>query len=163
MMRPVLYVAMLGGGPLIQSSVASWAQIAGVPPDIPLILTVLFAIRRGPERGCLTGFGLGLIQDLMGSGFVGIQAVSKSFVGFLTGFCGTRFWIHQPMVQVPVLILMTIGEGCLRYGLLKLFHFPAAFEELLLYAILPQALYNGLIGAVTLLAFTWFDAHRPAH
>jgi rod shape-determining protein MreD len=162
-MRPALYVAMLGGGTLVQNSVAPLVQIAGVPPDIPLILTVLFAIRQGTERGCLTGFGLGLTQDLLGSGLVGVHALTKSMVGFFTGFFGGRFWIHLPLVQVPVLILMTIGEGLLRYALLRLFHFPAPIEELFLYAVLPQALYNGLIGAVTVLALTWFDARRSAH
>jgi rod shape-determining protein MreD len=159
-MRSALYLAMLGGGTLVQNSVAPLAQIAGVSPDIPLILTVLLAIRQGAERGCLVGFGLGLIQDLMGSGLVGVQALTKSLVGFLTGFFSTRFWVPQPLVQVPVLIMMTIGEGLLRYGLLKLLHFPASLGDLWLYAILPQALYNGLIGAVTVLALTWFETRR---
>ena len=53
-------------------------------------------------------------------------------------------------MQVPGLVLLTIAEGLGRFVLLQLFHFPAPFGELMLHVILPQALYNGLLGALVL-------------
>src|SRR6266545_4741166 len=57
---------MAFGGSLVQSSlVPSWS-VGGVTPDLPLILTALVALRRGPEAGCLVGFAAGLLQDARG-------------------------------------------------------------------------------------------------
>ena len=60
-------------------------------------------------------------------------------------------------MQVPGLVLLTITEGLARFALLKLFHFPAPFGELMAYVILPQALYNGFLGAALVLALTWAE------
>ena len=55
--------------------------------------------------------------------------------------------MSQPLVQVPGLVLLTMAEGLARFALLQLFHFPAPFGELMTYVVLPQALYNGFLGA----------------
>ena len=51
-------------------------------------------------------------------------------------------------------------EGLARFALLKLFHFPAPFGELMLYVVLPQALYNGFLGAALVLALAWAESTR---
>jgi rod shape-determining protein MreD len=151
---------MLFGGGLAQSSLAPALRIGGVAPDIPLILAVLLGLHRGPEVGCLSGFVLGLVQDTVGGGFVGAQALTKALVGFAAGLMGERLWVSNPLVQVPGLVLLTFAEGLSRYGLLQLFHFPASFGDLMLHVILPQALYNGFLGAAGVLALAMAESWR---
>src|SRR2546429_3508213 len=61
-MRTFLAIAVLGGG-VAHATVGSALRIADVAPDIPLIVVVLLALRRGPEFGCGAGFAAGLLQD----------------------------------------------------------------------------------------------------
>jgi hypothetical protein len=68
--------------------------------------------------------------------------------------------VTQPLVQVPGLALLTIAEGLVRFALLKLFHFEVPFGELMVYVVIPQALYNGFLGAALVLALAWADAFR---
>ena len=143
---------MAFGGSLVQSSVVPSWSVGGVTPDLPLILTALIALRRGPEAGCLVGFAAGLLQDATGGGLLGVQALSRALAGFAMGLLPGRFWVGHPLVQIPGLMLLTVAEGFLRFGLLQLFHFPASFGELLVHVILPQALYNGFAGAACVLA-----------
>jgi rod shape-determining protein MreD len=143
---------MAFGGSLAQSSVVPSWSVGGVTPDLPLILTALVALRRGPEAGCLVGFAAGLLQDATGGGLLGVQALSRALAGFAMGFLPGRLWVGHPLVQIPGLVLLTVAEGFLRFGLLQLFHFPASFGELLVHVILPQALYNGFLGAACVLA-----------
>jgi rod shape-determining protein MreD len=143
---------MAFGGSLVQSSVVPSWSVGGVTPDLPLILTALIALRRGPEAGCLVGFAAGLLQDATGGGLLGVQALSRGLAGFAMGLLPGRFWVGHPLVQIPGLMLLTVAEGFLRFGLLQLFHFPASFGELLVHVILPQALYNGFAGAACVLA-----------
>lgn len=143
---------MAFGGTLAQSSVVPSLAVVGVTPDLPLILTALLAFRRGPEAACLVGFALGLLQDAAGGGLIGIQAATLALTGFAMGHLPGRIWVDHPLVQVPGMLLLTVSEGLLRFGLLQLFHFPASLGDLLLHVILPQALYNGFMAAAFLLA-----------
>jgi rod shape-determining protein MreD len=143
---------MAFGGSLAQSSVVPSWSIGGVTPDLPLILTALIALRRGPETGCLVGFASGLFQDVASGGLLGVQALSRGLMGFAVGLLPGRFSLGHPLVQVPGLVLLTLAEGLLRFGLLQLFHYPARLNELFVHVILPQALYNGFVGAAAVLA-----------
>src|SRR2546423_12596695 len=66
-MRTLLVLTVLGGG-VAHATVAPALGIAGVTPDLPLIVVVLLALRRGPEFGCAAGFAAGLLQDAAGRG-----------------------------------------------------------------------------------------------
>ena len=57
-MRGLLALTVFGGG-VAHATLAPALRIGNVAPDIPLIVVVLVALRRGPELGCLAGFGAG--------------------------------------------------------------------------------------------------------
>ncbi len=156
-MRALLVLTVFGGG-LAQATLAPALRIADVAPDIPLIMVVLLALRRGPEFGCVAGFAAGLLQDVAAGGLIGVQALTKALVGFGIGAAGGRLRVTQPLVQVPGLIILTIAEALARFALLQLFRFPAPFGELMTYVVLPQALYNGFLGAALVFALAWSDA-----
>ena len=155
----LLFLLLTYGGGLAQWSIVPALSMGGISPDLPLILTVLLALRYGPETGCVVGFVAGLLQDTAGGGLLGVQALTKALAGFGIGLVVGRFWVTNPLVQIPGLVLLTITEGLLRYCLLQFFHFPASLGALLMHVILPQALYNGFLGAacvlVTSVALTW--------
>ena len=154
---------MVFGGSLAQSSVVPSWSVGGVTPDLPLILIALVALRRGPEAGCLVGFAAGLLQDASGGGLLGVQAFSRALAGFAMGLLPGRLSISHPLVQIPGLMLLTVAEGALRFGLLQLFHFPASFGDLFLHVILPQAVYNGFLGTASVLAIEAARTLRRRH
>jgi rod shape-determining protein MreD len=158
-MKTLLALTVFGGG-VAQATLAPALRIGDVAPDIPLIVVVLLALRRGPEFGCVAGFAGGLLQDTAAGGLVGVQALTKAVVGFAIGALGGRLRVTQPLVQVPGLALLTIVEGLARFTLLKFFHFAVPFGELMLYVVLPQALYNGFLGAALVVALAWADTFR---
>ena len=158
-MRAWLALTVFGGG-VAQATLAPALRIGDVAPDLPLIVVVLLALRRGPEFGCVAGFAAGLLQDTAGGGLIGIQALTKGAVGFAIGVLGGRLRVTQPLVQVPGLALLTVVEGLVRFALLKLFHFPVPFGELMAYVVIPQALYNGFLGAALVVALAWVDMYR---
>lgn len=158
-MRTFLAVAVLSGG-VAHATMGPALRIADVAPDIPLIVVVMLALRRGPEFGCGAGFLAGLLQDAATGGLLGVQALTKSVIGFGVGALGGRLRVSQPLVQVPGLVVLSIVEGVVRFALLQLFHFPAPFGELMTYVVLPQAIYNGFLGAALVLALAWAESIR---
>jgi rod shape-determining protein MreD len=158
-MRTFLAVAVLSGG-VAHATLGPALRIADVAPDIPLIVVVMLALRRGPEFGCGAGFLAGMLQDAATGGLLGVQALTKAVIGFAIGTLGGRLRVSQPLVQVPGLVVLSIVEGVARFALLQLFHFPASFGELMTYVVLPQAIYNGFLGAALVLALAWAESVR---
>jgi len=158
-MRTFIAVAVLSGG-VAHATLGPSLRIADVAPDIPLIVVVMLALRRGPEFGVGAGFLAGLLQDAATGGLLGVQALTKAVIGFSIGAIGGRLRVSQPLVQVPGLVVLSLVEGVARYALLQLFHFPASFGELMTYVVLPQAIYNGFLGAALVLALAWAESVR---
>jgi len=148
------------GGSLAQTSVVQSLSVGGATPDLPFVVTVFLALRRGPEAGCAAGFLAGLLQDVTGGGLVGVQALTKALAGFALGLAGDRLQVGSPLVQVPGLVVLTVGEGLLRFGLLQLFHYPAGLSAVMADVIVPQALYNGVLGSACLVALGLAEAAR---
>lgn len=158
-MRPLLALTVFGGG-VAHATLAPAIRIGEVAPDIPLVVVALLALRRGAEFGCLAGFAAGLLQDAAGGGLLGVQGMTKALVGFAVGLAAARLNGSQPLVQVPALVVLSLAEGLVRYGLLRLFHYPAPFADLMLFVVVPQALYNGFLGAALVLALAWAETQR---
>src|SRR6184192_3955753 len=158
-MRVLLALTVFGGS-VAHATLAPALGIGDIAPDLPLIVVVLLALRRGAEFGCVAGFGAGLLQDAAGGGLIGVQALTKAVIGFAVGAAGARLSVTQPLVQVPGLVLLTIAEGVARFALLQIFRFPAAFGDVMLYVVLPQALYNGFLGAALVTALACLQSLR---
>lgn len=146
-MRLPAYFLAISGGTLVQSTVAPIVGVVGVVPDVPLVLVVLLALRRGAEVACLTGFALGLVQDVIVGGPLGLQALSKAVIGFVAGELPRFYLVSNPVVPVVTAVVATVADATLRFAVLQLFHYPAAFGELFTGVILPQAAYDGLLAA----------------
>src|SRR5437763_11730662 len=158
-MRALLGLTIAGGS-VAHATLSPLVSIAGVTPDLPLIMVVLLALRRGPEFGSLAGFVTGLLQDAAGGGLIGVQALTKAVIGFSIGVAGARLRVSQPLVQVPGLVVLTIAEGLARFALLQVFRFPAPFGELLTYVVLPQAPCKRSVGPACALGMCWAAAPR---
>lgn len=158
-MKSLFALTVFGGG-VAHLTLAPALRVADVAPDIPLLVVLLLALRRGPEFGGVAGFAAGLLQDAASGGLIGVQALTKGLVGFAIGTLGSRFSVTQPLVQVPGLVLLSVVEALGRFAILKLFHYPAAFGEVMTYVVLPQALYNGFLGAALVFALAWTESLR---
>jgi rod shape-determining protein MreD len=155
-----LLVLTLAGGSVAHATLTPLVSLGGVTPDLPLIGVILLALRRGPEFGCLAGFVTGLLQDAAAGGLIGVQGLTKAVIGFGIGAAGERLRVSQPLVQVPGLVVLTVVEGLARFALLQTFRFPAPFGELMTYVVLPQALFNGFVGAAVVLSLAASQALR---
>jgi rod shape-determining protein MreD len=158
--RILAALAVFGGG-VAQGPLSSLLRVGDVVPDIPLVVVAMLALRRGPEFGCAAGFLAGLLQDVTSGGLLGVQALTKALAGFAIGASGARLSVTSPLVQVPGLVVLTVAEGLARFAILQMFRFPVPLAELMAYQVLPQALYNGALGAIVVLTLAMTDYLRP--
>jgi rod shape-determining protein MreD len=102
-------------------------SIAGVAPQLLLVLTITIAARYGALRGMCLGFFWGLFLDVMSARMVGANALALTMVAYGTGAMRR---------QVD---LLGIGPQCLMVFSLTIGYF----------------LFLGLLGLVFLRAFLW--------
>jgi len=136
--RLPLYELAVSGGALVPCTVVPVVGVGGIVPDVPVVLTVLLALRYGSEAGCLTGFALGLAQDAVAGGPLGLHALSKALLGFIAGDLPRWVLVTRPAIPIGIAILATVVDGLVRFGLLQLFHYPAPLG------------YNGIVAAAAL-------------
>jgi rod shape-determining protein MreD len=72
----------------LQASVAGRIAFGEVAPDFVVVCVLLFGLQRGPVLGSLFGFFVGLAVDLGNPGFLGLNALTKSVLGFVSGRLG---------------------------------------------------------------------------
>lgn len=88
-------------------------QIAGVVPDLGLVLAVAVGYQRGPESGALAGFAAGVGFDLFLDTPVGLYALVYGLVGYGVGV------LQAGMLRTPRSLPVLLGlAGGLAGGLL---------------------------------------------
>ena len=75
----------------LQSNFFSWFNIAGVMPNLFVILVLFVGLFANRTMGTAYGVGVGLILDFILGERVGIYAVSLGIIGFLAGVFDKNF------------------------------------------------------------------------
>lgn len=127
---------------LLQSSVFSYFELAGVVPDILLILVVSTAFFKGQNAGILTGFLSGLLMDFCIGDVVGLFAIFYMVIGFFNGYACKIFdkddyLLPLGMVAVSELVysfFYYVSEVLLRGNLNLSYYF--------IRVILPRTIYT---------------------
>ncbi|MGH9360237.1 MAG: rod shape-determining protein MreD [Terriglobia bacterium] len=64
--------------------------------DFPVLLTIYFAaVRRSKVFGIALGTGLGLVQDALSHGLLGMFGIADAVAGYLAGYAAVKFDLDQ--------------------------------------------------------------------
>jgi rod shape-determining protein MreD len=87
--------------------------IAGVKPDLALVILVFAAYTAGPVVGEVSGFAVGLVQDFMSLPPLGFYALVRTLLGFFVGR------LQGSLVTGPVVlpVILVVG-GTFLHGAL---------------------------------------------
>ncbi len=81
--------------------------------DLPLLVTVFFAVaRRDPISGLTTGGLIGIVQDSLTTHLIGLFGIAKTVVGFLASSMGVKLDVENPGSR----ILMTFAFYLVHQG-----------------------------------------------
>lgn len=130
---------------LIQTIVVSRFTVLGVRADLLLIITALYAVTFGAEKGFLVGLLCGSIQDLLGTAFFA-HTIPFALLGFLIGTFKESVFGTEESVALTAVFVATV-TNCI-FELLFLFFFfgrPLASPLILLATIIISSLYNSVL------------------
>ena len=129
----------------VQAVLLSPLSVIGIRPDCFLLLVVLLSPRVDPEAATLQGFAIGVCQDALSGGPLGLRAFTYSLLGFLTSRLSSKLQTDKPLAQLWLLLAGASGVGLLNFVLLIFFiGLPPLLPAVLVIA--PEALYTALAG-----------------
>lgn len=114
--------------------------------DLPLLAAAYFALaRRNPSTGLLLGMFVGIIQDALGHGPIGLYGMAKTVIGFAASSVGVRIDIEHPASRV-ILVFLFYYLHQIVFALTSrlLLGNPTPILSL---RVLTAALLNGLVSA----------------
>jgi rod shape-determining protein MreD len=77
--------------------------------DLPLLVTIYFALnRRSPIHGTLLGAVLGMAQDGLTQGAIGIHGIANTVVGFLAASIGIRIVVENNIIRMVLNFVFTL-------------------------------------------------------
>ena len=97
---------------LLQTSIFSRFRIAGVVPNVLIIITSSFGFMRGRRYGGIVGFCCGILMDLFNSSLFGMYALFFLLIGYLNGLFRKVFYGDD--MKLPLLF---VAVSDLMYGL----------------------------------------------
>jgi rod shape-determining protein MreD len=130
---------------IVQSTLSTSLAIQGVYPDFCLILACVVGFLFGEYKGLAVGITVGLLQDFLSPGGLGVNMVLKGLAGALGGVVThTVSTVTGPAILVGTWVLS------LGYGLAALvIALPDINTTTLVYTLttflLPQSIYNSLL------------------
>ncbi len=143
---PLLFVLCF----ILQTSFVPSIAVAGIKPDLLMLVLFFFAIRYGVMAGVLAGFLIGLLQDVYTPVLLGQNALTKTVVGACIGLFNEKVMRTDPFVKTIILFLMFLINDALFMLVLivkNTHHFSNLFPELLVKTI-PRAIYSIIIAAL---------------
>jgi len=137
---------------LLHTTIIPFIAIGDVVPDLPLLLVIIIAIRRGQIPGTLAGFFIGLALDLLsgGDGVMGLSALTKTVAGFLAGYFYNENKTFQTLggSQFLVIVLLAGAVHNVLYFVIFLQGSGFSWMWILLRYGLPALLYVAAAGLV---------------
>ena len=146
--------AALYGGLLIattavlQSTLLRFLEIAGVAPDLVLVMVVFLANKNGKMVGQVTGFAGGVVLDVMGLAPLGFYALIYTVLGALFGVTRGKMFVDPIFMPVALTVVAALIKALVALLVGGLFAIAAVRETVFSSSYLIEIAYTGLLGPV---------------
>ena len=141
---------------VFQTTLLHSFTILGVRPDIVLILTIFISANLGEDRGAISGFTLGLIQDCLSSNLLGANAFSKGVIGFIFGNLRDKIFFENTISQLAFILLASLIDAAIISLILFLTIPDKTQMSIVLNKLLLSSVYTTLVAPLFILIFVLY-------
>ncbi len=132
---------------MIQTTLFNFVTLE-VHPDILLVLTIFLGKQNGGGKGAQYGAVIGLLQDLLSFGSIGINMISKSFVGFTVGFLEEHYLFDTNLTSVVTVLVASLFDYILYSSFISMLYGYLITEHLSFGVIITLLFFNLLVAIV---------------
>lgn len=157
----LLAIAVAGGIAVLQSTVLQFASIAGIQPDLVLIVIVYAANKNGAMTGQLVGLGAGVVLDVMGLSPLGFYALIYAVIGAVYGTTKGKMFVDPILMPVLFALVAVLMKGILGIGLAGLYGIDGVAGRVLSTPFVIELGYTALVSPVLLGLLSLIRPFRP--
>lgn len=148
MKRKIITLLFIVIGFLLQSTIFNFFTVAGIRPNILMIITASFGFMRGKREGMAVGFICGFMADVFWGGVLGFYTLIYTVIGYLNGSFQRMFYDDD--IKLPLIL---IGASDLLYSIIAylcLFMLQGEFifGYFLGHVMLPEFIYTIVVTLV---------------
>ncbi|MBN1254575.1 MAG: rod shape-determining protein MreD [Deltaproteobacteria bacterium] len=122
-------------------------------PDVVLIVVIIFSFQYSFSLGGALSFLLGLLQDILSGGIIGLNALSKTVIFSLTKTIARRFYFSNVVSKIAIVFLAGIFDFLLAASILfiggKIHSTVAVLARQLFLQIFFTGLFSPLVFLIT--------------
>ena len=130
---------------LCQSTLFHFLELAGVVPNLLLIVTMSFGLMRGRREGLLVGFFSGLLIDIFFGSVLGPYAFIYMTLGYVDGFFHRIYYVEDVLLPMFMITLNDFIYNLIVYILYFVLQNKLNFAEYFADVMLPEMIYTILI------------------
>jgi len=141
----------------LQASLLSPLSVAGITPDITLALLFIIGLITKPIEATLVGMATGILLDIGTASHIGLMGFTRGLVGLSISLLGKKALNITSPSNGIVLAVFGLLEGICTLLFLQLIYDSVPFISLIIYRIIPQSIYTGVLGVLLLRFLTVKD------
>ena len=157
----VLAIVIAAGIAVLQSTVLQFTSIAGVHPDLVLIVVVYVANKNGTMIGQLAGLGAGIVLDVMGLSPLGFYALIYALIGAAYGISKGKMFVDPVFMPVLFALVALLAKGILGAGLAGLYGIGGVVNRVLSTTFLVELGYTAVVSPVLFGLLKFISPLRP--
>lgn len=133
---------------LLQSTVFQALSIAGVVPNLLLIVTVASGYMHGRTNGIYVGLACGLLVDICYGDVIGLFGLMYMCIGYLNGYAHKVYFRDDYTMPIILVSISDLLYGFFYYVFLFLLRNRLNFFFYLKRIILPELIYTVVVSIV---------------
>ncbi|MEK9627645.1 MAG: rod shape-determining protein MreD [Nitrospinota bacterium] len=142
----------------IQTTWLSLFSVGGVVPDLTLIWVVYCGVHCSRAMGLGSGIVTGILQDSLSGGLLGVNTLSKSFIGWFFSTLKGKFYVEGVIPVAFFLVISSLFDGLVFYFSMNTVLKGEVATRFLYQSLPTYSFYNGIIGPVLFVALNRFDS-----
>ena len=133
---------------ILQTAFLEPFSLAGVCPDLALIFVIYCGFNFRGNYGVGMGFFVGLIQDCLSGGLLGVNTLSKSMVAFSFSMLKDKILVDGAIPICFFIFSASLVDGMIYYLILVTLLKGSASGTFMFSSVFVYALYNAVLGPV---------------
>lgn len=129
----------------LQSSIFPYINVLGIVPNTALLIVISIALYKGRFYGGFVGFVIGIIQDIVFSPVVGVNAFIYFFAGYLVGLVENKLTKENILIPILFSILGTIYYNFSYYVFMFFLSQNIPFLSFAKDILVIETIYNGVL------------------
>ena len=141
----------------IQTTWLGMFAIGGVIPDLVLIWVVYCGVHCSRTMGIGSGIVMGILQDSLSGGLLGLNTLSKSLIGFFFAALKDKFFVEGVVPVAFFLVASSLFDGLVFYFFINTVLEGEVASSFLYQSLPAYCIYNGIVGPILFLLFNQFN------